>query len=47
MKSDSKAIFTAAAKASQAVEYLIGLQPTEPDTATYSGPIQAPVIDLR
>lgn len=45
MKSDSKTIFTAAAKASQAVEYLIGLQPAEPEPTNHSGPIQAPTID--
>lgn len=32
MKDDAKAIFTAAAKASQAAEYLIGLQPAPDPT---------------
>jgi hypothetical protein len=31
LKDDPKAIFTAAAKASQAVQYLKSLQPPEPD----------------
>jgi len=43
MKGDSKAIFTAAAKASQAVEYLIGLQPEKPAPTTDAPASQTPI----